>query len=213
MKLLDVDFFFSFRSPWSYFAAQRLLNLQRDYTLRVQLRVVDPIYIRYPDFFDRAHEKWKPYFLTDLLRYSEYLKIPIALPRPDPIDESLATDSPDHLVLQLNPLGIAAQAAGRGIEFAQSLSSIVWDGSVDGWNTGDHLATTAQQAGLELAELQSWLLDNTDQWRATLATNNSALEQYHWGVPTMVYAGEPFFGQDKIDLLVWRLKQHGLQSR
>lgn len=213
MKLLDVDFFFSFRSPWSYFAAQRLLNLQRDYTLRVQLRVVDPIYIRYPDFFDRAHEKWKPYLLTDLLRYSDYLKIPIALPRPDPIDESLAADSPDHLVLQLNPLGIAAQAAGRGIEFAQSLSSIVWDGSVDGWNTGDHLAIAAQRAGLELSDLQRWLLDNADKWQATLMANNSALEEYHWGVPTMVFAGEPFFGQDKIDLLVWRLKQHGLQVR
>jgi hypothetical protein len=26
----------------------------------------------------------------------------------------------------------------------------------------------------------------------------------------MVFAGEPFFGQDRLDLLVWRLEQHGL---
>ena len=35
----------------------------------------------------------------------------------------------------------------------------------------------------------------------------------HWGVPTMVFEGEPFFGQDRIDLLVWRLEQHGLRRR
>jgi 2-hydroxychromene-2-carboxylate isomerase len=35
----------------------------------------------------------------------------------------------------------------------------------------------------------------------------------HWGVPTFVFDGEPFFGQDRIDLLVWRLKQRGLSAR
>ena len=30
---------------------------------------------------------------------------------------------------------------------------------------------------------------------------------------TMVFDGEPFFGQDRIDLLLWRLRQHGLQPR
>jgi hypothetical protein len=29
----------------------------------------------------------------------------------------------------------------------------------------------------------------------------------------MVFQGEPFFGQDRIELLVWRMKQHGLRPR
>jgi len=29
----------------------------------------------------------------------------------------------------------------------------------------------------------------------------------------MVFNGEPFFGQDRIDLLVWRMRQHGLRER
>jgi hypothetical protein len=29
----------------------------------------------------------------------------------------------------------------------------------------------------------------------------------------MVFDGEPFFGQDRLDVLLWRLKQHGLRSR
>jgi len=29
----------------------------------------------------------------------------------------------------------------------------------------------------------------------------------------MAFNGEPFFGQDRLDLLVWRLKQNGLRER
>ena len=107
----------------------------------------------------------------------------------------------------------AAQAAGRGIEFAQSISAVIWNGTVDGWHVGDPIVNTAQHAGLALPQLQRWILDNSDQWQAELAKNNADVALHHWGVPTMAYAGELFFGQDKIDLLLWRLKQHGLPSR
>jgi hypothetical protein len=29
----------------------------------------------------------------------------------------------------------------------------------------------------------------------------------------MVFEGEPFFGQDRFDLLLWRMKQRGLEPR
>jgi len=32
----------------------------------------------------------------------------------------------------------------------------------------------------------------------------------HWGVPTFVLNGEPFFGQDRIDALAWRLGKMGV---
>jgi 2-hydroxychromene-2-carboxylate isomerase len=35
----------------------------------------------------------------------------------------------------------------------------------------------------------------------------------HWGVPMMVFNGEPFFGQDRFDQLRWRLESQGLQRR
>ena len=33
----------------------------------------------------------------------------------------------------------------------------------------------------------------------------------HWGVPTFVFENEPFFGQDRIDLLIWRMESKGLK--
>jgi len=47
-----------------------------------------------------------------------------------------------------------------------------------------------------------------------IAENQKALEKAgHWGVPTMVLDGEPFFGQDRIDQLLFRLKQKGVKRR
>ena len=213
MAEFEVDLYFSFRSPWSYYGAWQMFDLQKTYDMQVNLLVVNPIYIRYNEFFDRAHEKWRPYFLTDLLRYSEYRGIPIGLPRPDPINVELTADDPGHLVHTLTPLGLAASAAGRGLAFAREVSAIVWDGQVDGWDQGEHLAQAAARADLSLPELQQWVSDNPSVWKQQLADNDAALEEHHWGVPTMVFRGEPFFGQDKIELLLWRMQQQGLQAR
>ena len=213
MEPLEVDFFFSFRSPWSYLAVPRLLELQTNYTAKVNLRVVDPLYIRFNAFFDKAPEKWLHYFRIDLVRHLEYLGMPLGPPRPDPINDQLPADSPDHLVLQLNPLGIAAEALGKGVEFAREVSAMVWDGTVDGWNTGDHIEKATERAGLTLSAIKQWVSDNAEQWPAQLAANNVALHEHHWGVPTMVFNNEPFFGQDRIELLRWRLEKNGLQRR
>ena len=43
--------------------------------------------------------------------------------------------------------------------------------------------------------------------------NHAALDAAgHWGVPTMVLRNEPFFGQDRIDTLRWRLDKYGLSK-
>ena len=43
---------------------------------------------------------------------------------------------------------------------------------------------------------------------AALRTNEAAQrEGGHYGVPLMVLNGEPFFGQDRFDQVVWRLGQ------
>ena len=167
MEPLEVDCFFSFRSPWSYLAVPRLLELQTDYTAKVNLRVVNPLYIRFNAFFDKAPEKWLHYFRIDLIRHLEYLGMPLGPPRPDPINDQLPADSPDHLVLQLNPLGIAAEALGKGVEFAREISAMVWDGTVDGWNTGDHIEKATERAGLTLSAIKQWGSDNAEQWPAS----------------------------------------------
>jgi len=35
----------------------------------------------------------------------------------------------------------------------------------------------------------------------------------HEGVPNFVFKNEPFFGQDRMDQLIWRLKTAGMTER
>ena len=57
---LEVDVFWSFRSPWSYLATPRLREWQERYLLKVNLRVVYPIAIRTPEFFDQVQPQCDP---------------------------------------------------------------------------------------------------------------------------------------------------------
>ena len=51
-----------------------------------------------------------------------------------------------------------------------------------------------------------------DHFEGRLAEDDRSLKATgHWGVPTMVFNGEPFCGQDRFDMLVWRLGEHGLR--
>lgn len=63
--------------------------------------------------------------------------------------------------------------------------------------------------GLDLEDLEAATV-NGDHLEE-VERNHQALDAAgHWGVPTMVVRGEPFFGQDRIETLRWRLDQYGL---
>jgi 2-hydroxychromene-2-carboxylate isomerase len=160
---------------------------------------------------------WPPYLVRDTYRIAEYEGIPYGWPRPDPIVQDFATRevaAEQPYIHRLTRLGVAAAERRRGLPFVAEVSRVIWGGDVDGWHQGSHLADAASRAGLSLAELDAAIAAKPARYDAVIAENQRALEAAgHWGVPTMVFAGEPFFGQDRIELLVWRLKQHGLRAR
>ena len=213
---LHADIFWSFRSPYSYLATRRYRALMDQYDLTLNLRPVYPLAIRQPDFFERNHPSWLRYLLTDVMRLSQYLDIPFAPPRPDPIVQDMATrriaDEQPH-IFRLTRLGQAAARRGRSLAFCDEVSQLIWGGTV-GWNEGDHLFDAAVRAGLDLVELDAEATAEPEALDAEIAANQAALESAgHWGVPTLVFDGEAFFGQDRIDLAVWRMQQRGLEKR
>lgn len=214
---LAVDVFWSFRSPYSYLATPRLVRLAAEYEVDVTVRVVLPIAIRIPGFFDTVNPLWPPYLLRDTMRIAEYERMPYGWPRPDPIVQDFATRrvaAEQPYIHRLTRLGVVATERGRGLPFVAEVSRVIWGGDVDGWHEGSHLADAAARAALDLDELDAGIAADSARYDAVIAQNQDALEAAgHWGVPTMVFAGEPFFGQDRIDLLVWRMRQHGLRQR
>src|SRR5262249_13322630 len=146
-----------------------------------------------------------------------YGRSPYGGPRPDPIvqefpSRKIAAEQP--YIYRLSRLSVAASERGRGLPFVAEVSRVIWGGDVDGWHEGSHLADAAERAGLDLAELDAAIAAAPRRHDDVIAEHQRALEAAgHWGVPTMVFAGEPFFGQDRIELLIWRLRQHGLRRR
>ena len=215
---LAIDVFWSFRSPWSYLATPRLVAWQRDYALTVRFRPVYPIAVRTPEFFQTVHPQWFGYFMKDVHRVAEYLGLPFQWANPDPIVQERGPDgrprtAPEQPYIQrLTRLGVLAEEAGAGIEFANEVAGIIW--TTPGWNEGDHLAEAARRAGLDLAELDARAEADADRLEQVIAANEADhAAAGHWGVPTCAFRGEPFFGQDRLDVLLWRLRQHGLQPR
>jgi 2-hydroxychromene-2-carboxylate isomerase len=214
---LAVDVFWSFRSPYSYLATPRLVALAREYDLDVNVRVVLPIAVRIDGFFDRVNPLWPPYLMRDTMRIAEHLGIPYGWPVPDPIvqewpSRQVAKEQP--YIYRLTRLGVEAARRGRALPFVAEVSRIIFGGDVQNWHEGTHLADATKRAGLDLAAMDAAVVADPASHDATIEQNQHDLEAAgHWGVPTMVFQGEPFFGQDRIDLLAWRMQQHGLRRR
>jgi 2-hydroxychromene-2-carboxylate isomerase len=214
---LAFDLFWSFRSPYSYLATGRIVELTRRFDVDVRVRVVLPIAVRIAGFFDRVNPLWPPYLMRDTMRIAEFLGIPYAWPQPDPIVQDFSTRNvaaEQPYIYRLTRLGALAAERGGGLAFIDEVSRIIWGGKVAGWHEGEHLAAAAARAGCNLAEMDAVVAREATRLDAVITQNQTDLEAAgHWGVPTMVFNDEPFFGQDRIDLLIWRMRQHGLRAR
>jgi 2-hydroxychromene-2-carboxylate isomerase len=214
---LSVDLFFSFRSPYSYLALPKTLKLIADYDATVNLRPVYPLAVRVPGFFKRANPQFARYVVLDSSRVAKHDNIPFRFPRPDPIVQNMATlEVAEHqpYIHRLTRLGAAAQLEGRSLAFVAAISRVLWDGTVKGWNEGDHLARAAEAAGFDLAAMDAAISVDPDRYEQIIADNEKAhAASGHWGVPTFVFENEPFFGQDRIELLIWRMESRGLMRR
>jgi 2-hydroxychromene-2-carboxylate isomerase len=208
-----VDVFWSFRSPYSRLVTADLLQLREDYAVDVQLRVVLPLAVRNPDtLFDASNRKPPMYIVRDSMRRGEMLGRPIVYPTdPDPVVQDFRTMTvakEQPYIYRLSKLGVEANCRGRGVELADRVAALIFGGT-RGWDKGDLLKDAVADAGLDLEELDAAIADGDHL--EEIERNHQALEAAgHWGVPTMVFRGEPFFGQDRIETLRWRLQGAGL---
>jgi len=213
---LQFDLFWSFRSPYSYLATPRLSALTRDYDVVCNVRPVYPIAVRIEGFFKQVNPMWPPYLLKDTVRVAEMEGLPYAWPSPDPIVMDMKSgevpkDQP--YIHRLTRAGVLAAERGRGLPFLQEVSTLIFGGTKN-WHEGNHLRGAAARAGLDMDELDAAAGKEADRLEAVIAANEAAQKAAgHWGVPLMVFEGEPFFGQDRIDHLTWRMKQAGLKKR
>ena len=110
-------------------------------------------------------------------------------------------------------LGNYAELQGKSLDYVNAVSSLIWGGHVDHWP--DHVKDAVNSIdGLDYDKAIQFIRDKPEKVDAVWQENQVAqLNAGHGGVPLMIFQGEPFFGQDRFDLLYWRLRQSGLTKR
>lgn len=217
-----IDVYWSMRSPYCYIALDRLLALQKDYDLQMNFRPVWPIAIKDPEFFvgiQKYMEYRVPYQDLDTLRSAEFAGVPYRYPDPDPVRQKpnfgavLPMDQQDDIKL-VTYTAVAAAEMGKGWEYLDEVSRMMWNGSIRGWNEGDHLKDAIDRAGIDGAKLIAEVKANPKKYDALIDRNQKGQDKAGFGgVPLMVLNEENFFGQDRIDQLIWRLEKNGVKKR
>ena len=177
-----IDFFFSFRSPYSAIVAQRVFELGRLTGAEVRLRFVLPMVMRgLPVPRDK-----RMYIVSDTLREARLRDIPFGRLN-DPVGK------PTERGLALIPL---AQQCGVGQAYVLSFLRGVWAEGMDAGSDRD-LARIAQRAGLPWAQAQAALKDPA--WRVQAEANRAEMFDLGlWGVPSFHVANTAVWGQDRL---------------
>ena len=177
--------------------------------------MVLPIAVSAPELlFNPQNANRTKYILLDWQRRAQFLGLEAAWPSPDPIVQDMATMAiadEQPYIFRLSSLGVEAQRQGRGIEFAASVAALLFGGT-RGWDQGDHLERATRKAGLDLAQMET-AIDDGDHLQEIEQNQANMTAAGQWGVPSFIFEGEPFFGQDRIDTLCWRLDQVGLRRK
>lgn len=166
---LPLDFYFSFRSPYSYLALARVLALTEHYGLDLRIRPVLPMVMR---GLPVPREK-KLYILADAAREAERLGIPFGRVC-DPVGTGV------ERCMALFP---AAREAGLASDYLLHVATGIWSEGADVSRDAD-LKRLVTAAGLDWGTLAPCLHDTA--WQAMANDNRAALNRLGlWGVPVL----------------------------
>ena len=225
---LEVDVFYSMRSPYSYLALYRLAYLHSNFNVNVNVRVIFPIAARTakPGQKSAIGGRWYfwSYTCNDSARTGRYEGIPFRFPNPDPI---LADTEPPWSATQITApmekqpyitwlvrLANAAQLEGKTLEYCLAVSPLIFGYEAPLGEWPFHVEARFNSIGMNYDKVIKDINANPDKYDAVWQQNQVEFQMTgQGGVPTMSWNGEPFFGQDRFDQFFWRLRQNGLTKR
>ena len=207
-----IDLYFSFRSPYSYLILPRILKLKKESNIDINFKLVYPIAIRMPEWFEKKNILFFLSTMSDFKKKAKQLDMSLNLPvKPDPIKQNIFTAKiakNQPYIFDICHMGQEMTDRGFGLEFAYKLSTKIW--SVKNWNKDEHLIEILSEFNIELPEIRETIKNNEKALIEKIKQNQvEQLDAGHHGVPLSVYKEEYFFGQDKFNDLIERMKTNG----
>ncbi len=189
-----LDYYYSFRSPYSYLSAPRAFALPERFDVHLGFHGVVPMATR-GQAVSRAK---RMHTVRDVSREARRLGMPFSRIH-DPLGEGAAR------CLQVAQLALGI---GREREFVLAAGRAIWGEAVD-VSADAGLRRVCEAAGLEWEACRAALHDGS--LLAQVERDTQALDALGmWGVPVLVLRGEPFWGQDRIEDLETALTEAGL---
>jgi len=194
-----IDYFDSMSSPWTYLGHLRFMNLAHRFGLTIRHKPMDLLKVWSVSgglpLKQRARQR-QAYRHQELRRWSELLGLPCNL---EPAHHPVADRRACYMVIAAMQRGLdwsalsnailrAVWVEDRDIADHATLIAIANENSMDG---------QALLAATEDAAVQAEYQSNTDE----------AVKLGVFGAPTYVFDGEMFWGQDRLQMLEWRLTQ------
>lgn len=190
-KLPPLEFFFSFRSPYSYFAMQRVFALADAFGLDLQIRPVLPMVMR---GMPVPAAKLR-YIASDAFREARRLGI----------DFGKFADPVGSGVERCMAVFYYALGEKKARDFMLNAATAIW---AEGVNvaTDKGLRKITGRTGLFWPDVRNAVAN--DDWRELADENRASLTASgSWGVPTLRMGEFTVWGQDRIWLLVRHIEE------
>jgi len=194
-----IDYSDSMSSPWTYLGHLRFVKLADRYGLTVRHKPMDLLKVWSVSgglpLKQRAQQR-QAYRHQELRRWRELLQMPCNL---EPAHHPVADRRACYLVIAAMRLGL------DWIALSHAILRAVW---VQDRDIADHavLVSIADENGMNGKTLLAATED--EAVKAEYQSNTEeAIRLGVFGAPTYVFDGELFWGQDRLQMLEWRLTQ------
>ncbi|MDX1694350.1 MAG: DsbA family protein [Ketobacteraceae bacterium] len=180
-QVQTLEFYFSFRSPYSYVAAERVFKLVELYKIPLEIKPVMPMVTRGIP----APKLKRTYIVHDAKREANRFDIPFGKIC-DPLGEG---------VNNCMALFTYARQQGKDKEFIAATSTGIWAQGMDMSQPGN-LRKIIKKIGLDWNQAKAHL---TADWQPMAEGNRNDLEALGlWGVPSFRYGDLVIWGQDRL---------------
>ena len=193
-----IEYYYALASPWSYLGNDRLREIAAAHGA-----IIDPVIVDYDRMFAAAGTiplpqrppLRKAYRLVELRRWSAWRGVPLV---PEPRHYRGEVEEPDERLAAL--MVTAAKAAGEdSLTLAHAIGRALWAEERFPFVRSE-LLSIAQVIGLDGPSLLA-AAERPETARLYESQTERAIARGVFGMPFYIWREEPFWGQDRLEML------------